>query len=172
MGTRSGDVDPGLLGYMAERLDLDVSGVLDVLNTSSGLLGLSCISNDMRTLTDAADKGSESAALAIEVFSYRVAKAVGALTVALGRLDVLVFTGGIGEAAAGVRSTILGRLGVLGIHEDPDANLDHGRSSDGRIGLVGDPVVTLVVPTDEERLIASDAHRLVSRTTRGRTPPR
>jgi acetate kinase len=160
MGTRSGDVDPGLLGYVANRLDLDLAGVLDALNNRSGLLGLSGISNDMRTLTDSARQGSESAALAIEVFAYRAAKAVGGLAVALGRLDVLVFTGGIGEQAPQVRSAILGHLGVLGLHEDTDANTDHGRRTGGRISLVDDHAVALVVPTDEELVIARDTRRL------------
>ncbi|MCY7372109.1 MAG: acetate kinase [Spirochaetaceae bacterium] len=160
MGTRSGDVDPGLLGYVADRLDLDLAGVLDALNNRSGLLGLSGISNDMRTLTDAARQGSESAALAIEVFAYRAAKAVGGLAVALGRLDVLVFTGGIGEQAPQVRSAILGHLGVLGLHEDTDPNTDHGRRTGGRISLVDDHAVALVVPTDEELVIARDTRRL------------
>jgi len=160
MGTRSGDVDPGLLGYVANRLDLDLAGVLDALNNRSGLLGLSGISNDMRTLTDAARQGSESAALAIEVFAYRAAKAVGGLAVALGRLDVLVFTGGIGEQAPQVRSAILGHLGVLGLHEDTGANTDHGRRTGGRISLVDDHAVALVVPTDEELVIARDTRRL------------
>ena len=160
MGTRSGDVDPALLGYVANRLGLDLTGVLDALNNRSGLLGLSGISNDMRTLTDAARQGSESAALAIEVFAYRAAKAVGGLAVALGRLDVLVFTGGIGEQAPQVRSAILGHLGVLGLHEDTDANTDHGRRTGGRISLVDDHAVALVVPTDEELVIARDTRRL------------
>jgi acetate kinase len=160
MGTRSGDVDPGLLGYVAQRLDLDLDGVLDALNTRSGLLGLSGKSNDMRTLWDAAEQGSAPAALAIEVFCYRVAKAVGALTVALGRLDALVFTGGIGENDHRVRSAVLDRLGVLGLHEDPAANRDHGSRTQGRISTADGPVRALVVPTDEELVIARDTSRL------------
>ena len=160
MGTRSGDVDPGLLGYVATQLDLDLAGVLDALNNRSGLLGLSGISNDMRTLTDAARDGSESARLAIEVFTYRAAKAVGGLAVALGRLDVLVFTGGIGEHAPQVRSAILAHLGMLGLHEDIDANTDHGRTTGGRINRRGDHAAALVVPTDEEVVIARDTRKL------------
>ncbi len=160
MGTRSGDVDPGLLGYVANQLDLDLAGVLDALNNRSGLLGLSGISNDMRTLTDAARRGSEPATLAIEVFAYRAAKAVGGLAVALGRLDVLVFTGGIGEHAPQVRSAILGHLGVLGLHEDTNANSDHGRTTGGRINRADDHAVALVVATDEELVIARDTRKL------------
>jgi acetate kinase len=160
MGTRSGDVDPGLLGYVAERLNLDLVGVLDVLNTRSGLLGLSGISNDMRALTEATRQGSEPASLAIEVFAYRAAKAVGALAVALGRLDAVVFTGGIGERAEEVRSGILSHLGVLGLHEDAHANSNHGETTGGRVSLADDHAVALVVATDEELVIARDTHQL------------
>jgi acetate kinase len=160
MGTRSGDVDPGLLGYVAQRLDLDLPEVLDALNSRSGLLGLSGKSNDMRTLWDAVEQGSPAAALAIEVFCYRVAKAVGALTVALGRLDVLVFTGGIGENDHRVRSAVLERLGVLGLQEDQPANREHGSRTRGRISRADGPVRALVVPTDEELVIARDTRRL------------
>lgn len=159
MGTRSGDVDPGLLGYVAERLGLDVEGVIDALNTCSGLLGLSGVSNDMRTVCEAADCGSEPARLAVDVFCYRAAKSVGALAVALGGLDAVIFTGGIGEHSAEVRRLVLSHLAVLDLVEDPDANADHGRYTGGRVSPVGDRVA-LVVPTDEERLIALDTAEL------------
>jgi acetate kinase len=160
MGTRSGDVDPGLLGYIAGRLDLDLAGVLKALNERSGLLGLSGISSDMRTLAAAARQGSESSALAIDVFAYRTAKAVGALAVALGRLDAVVFTGGIGEQSAEVRGAVLSHLGVLGLHEDTSANTDHGSTTGGRINLADDHRVALVVATDEELAIARDTRDL------------
>jgi acetate kinase len=153
MGTRSGDLDPGVLGYMAHRLDLDVDGVLEVLNHESGLLGLSGRSNDMRTLED---DGSPEAELAIDVFCYRAAKTVGALTVALGGLDALVFTGGIGEHSAPVRAKVVERLAVLGLRLDAGANAAHA----SRITAGGDGPVALVVPTDEERLIAADTLEL------------
>ena len=129
--------------------------MLAELNGRSGLLGLSGLSNDMRTLAEAAASGSASAALAIDVFCYRAAKTVGALAVALDGLDAVVLTGGIGEHAAGVRAGIVERLGVLGVHLDPVANAEHGRSTGGRISLPGGPAA-LVVPTDEERVIALD----------------
>jgi acetate kinase len=164
MGTRSGDVDPGLLGYMADRLGLDAAGVVDRLNTGSGLLGLSGLSNDMRTLQDAAGAGSADAQLAIDVFCYRLAKYVAALVVPLGGLDALVFTGGIGEHSAAVRSAVLSQLGFLGLVEDPDANAADGRATGGRITRDEPGARALVVPTDEELLIARDAAAL-ARTT-------
>jgi acetate kinase len=160
MGTRSGDIDPGVLGYVADRLGLDVPGVLEALNTRSGLLGLSGLSNDMRTLDTAARRGSVDAALAIEVFCYRAAKSVGALAVALGRLDAVVFTGGIGENDAPARGAILGHLDVLGVREDPAANAALGRGCEGHVSSADSPVVALVVPTDEELVIARDTAEL------------
>ena len=159
MGTRSGDVDPGLLGYIAGRLGLDLAGVLDQLNTASGLLGLSELSNDMRTVEQAAHDGSAPAALAIEVFCYRTAKAIGALAVALGRLDAVVFTGGIGEHSALVRSAILAQLELFGIREDTEANSWHGSPTGGRISLQG-AGAALVVPTDEALVLARDTCEL------------
>jgi acetate kinase len=150
MGTRSGDVDPGLFGYLADRAGLGVNDVTQILNHESGLLGLSGIGNDMRAIAAAAAVGDERARLAIEVFAYRVAKAVAAMVVGLGRLDALVFTGGIGENDAAVRRMVVERLGFLGLTEGDPADQDGGRS----------PVV-LVIPTDEELLIARDTARLV-----------
>jgi acetate kinase len=158
MGTRSGDIDPGALGYVGERLGLDLPGVLDVLNTKSGLLGLSGRSNDMRTLEE---DGSPEAALAIDVFCYRLAKIVGAYAVALGGLDAVVFTGGIGEHSAFVRAAVLDRLGVLGLATDPAANDGLSRGGVGRVSR-GERPVALVVPTDEERMIGADTLELAS----------
>jgi acetate kinase len=160
MGTRSGDIDPGVLGYVAGRLDMDLPALLDVLNTRSGLLGLSGVSNDMRTLDTAARGGSADAALAIEIFCYRAAKAVGALAVALGRLDAVVFTGGIGERDDVTRGVILRHLSVLGVRLDAAANIEHGYGFGGRVSSVDSPVVALVVPTDEELVIARDTAEL------------
>jgi acetate kinase len=160
MGTRSGDVDPGLLGYLAERTGQDAAALTQALDTRSGLLGLSGATNDMRTIQDAAGKGDERARLALDVFVHRLAKAVAALTASLGGLDALVFTAGIGEHSPVVRSEVLARLGFLGLTEDPAANAAHGRATNGRISLRG-PVQALVVPTDEELMIARDTARLV-----------
>lgn len=159
MGTRSGDVDPGLLRYVADRSGCGVEDVLEALNTRSGLLGLSGISNDLREVSLAADRGSVDAALALEVFAYRLAKYVAALVVPLGRLDALVFTGGIGQHSVGVRRAVLDQLGFLGLHEDPSANARHGRDTGGRVSVAG-PTQALVVPTDEELVIARDTAEL------------
>jgi acetate kinase len=161
MGTRSGDIDAGALGYVGPRLGLDLVELVAELNRSSGLLGLSGLSNDMRTLTDAAREGSEEAQLAIDVFCFRAAKAVGALTVSLGGLDAVVLAGGIGEHSADVRAGILGHLGGFGLELDPVANADHGSTTGGRISRSERPVA-LVVPTDEELVIARDTAALAA----------
>jgi acetate kinase len=155
MGTRSGDVDPGLHEFLAGRLGLDLSGVTELLNRESGLLGVSELSHDMRQLERACREGHEGAQLALELFCYRLAKQVGALVIALGRLDALVFTGGIGENSNEVRARALGLLGHLGLEVDPERNAQHGVGADGLISL-GGPPVAMVVPTDEELLIAEE----------------
>ena len=129
MGTRSGDVDPGLLGYLAERTGMDVDELTRALNTDSGLQGLSGVGNDMRTVVAAAADGNERAQLALDVFVHRLSKAIAGLVVGLERLDALVFTGGIGENSAVVRSMVLSRLGFLGLAEDVQANAGHGRET-------------------------------------------
>jgi acetate kinase len=161
MGTRSGDVDPGIFGYMADQAGLTAAELTEVLNTGSGLAGLSGVGNDMRTVEAAAAAGDDRARLALEVFVYRLAKAVAGMVVGLERLDALVFTGGIGENSAGVRGQVLARLGFLGLAEDREANAGHGRATGGRISPDG-PVLALVVPTDEELMIARDTAGLIA----------
>jgi len=161
MGTRSGDVDPGVFGYLADRTGQTSEDLTQVLDTQSGLLGLSGVGNDMRTVEAAAARGDERAQLALDVFVHRLAKAIAGLVTSLGRLDALVFTGGIGENSPAVRGLVLRRLGFLGLAEDPEANAGHGRSSGGRISRPG-PVQALVVPTDEELMIARDTARLIA----------
>ena len=161
MGTRSGDVDPGMFGYLAEQAGLTVDQLTDALDTASGLAGLSGVGNDMRAIQSAAAGGNERARLALEVFVHRLAKAIAALVTSLDRLDALIFTGGIGERSAEVRSLVLARLGILGLSEDPDANARHGQGVGGRISPAG-KVLALVVPTDEELMIARDTARLTA----------
>lgn len=160
MGTRSGDVDPGVLGFLNDALGWSAEEINSVLNRKSGLLGLSELSNDMRTLLEAADAGDTKAATAIDVFCYRLAKYIGGLAVGLGQLDALVFTGGIGENAAVIRSKVLAQLALLNVSVDEQRNANHGRDAAGVISPEG-TVPVLVIPTQEERMIAQDTLRLV-----------
>src|SRR5271157_398274 len=161
MGTRSGDVDPGIFGYLADQTGQTAQELTQALNTQSGLQALSGVSNDMRTVEAAAARGDERAQLALDVFVHRLAKAIAGLVTNLEWLDALVFTGGIGENSPVVRGLVLRRLGFLGLAEDLKANAGHGRSTGGRISRPG-PVRALVVPTDEELMIARDTARLVA----------
>lgn len=154
MGTRSGDIDPGLVAFLVGQVGMPLAGVMDMLNKESGLLGLSGISNDMRTLREHAARGDAAATLAIEIFCYRAARALASLTVPLGGLDVLVFTGGIGENDHETRARILGHLGHLGLREDVSRNTQHGQHSKGVITTSDSAVCAAVIPTDEELMIA------------------
>lgn len=163
MGTRSGDLDPGILGYLSTRTGADVHVVLDDLNQRSGLLGLSGVSNDMRELWAAAQAGDDRAHLALDVFIYRLAKCIASLVVPLGGLDALVFTGGIGENDQAVRAQVVELLGFLGLRLDADANAATVRGRSGVITAAGGTgPVALVVPTDEEFVIARDAAALTA----------
>lgn len=160
MGTRSGDVDPNLHEFLVQHAGLSLSEVTQALNRKSGLLGLSGTTNDMRTLLAARAQSDERAALAIEVFCYRLAKCVLGLCAGLSRVDALVFTGGIGEHAASIRAETLDALRVLGARVDAARNEAHGRSSAGRISSDDSGLVALVVPTNEELVIARETARL------------
>jgi acetate kinase len=159
MGTRSGDIDPAVFGYLRDVADMGEHEVTEALNKASGLLGMSGVSNDLRAVRAAADRGNADATLAIDVFNYRLAKAIASLVVSLERLDVLVFTGGIGEHDALVRASVVEHLGFLGLTVDAGANAIHGGDSRGRVSESRRPAV-LVVPTDEELMIALDTARL------------
>jgi acetate kinase len=161
MGTRSGDVDPNLHQFLADQTGRSLSQITDLLNRGSGLLGLSGTSNDMRTLLAARERGDARASLAIDVFCYRLAKAVLGLCAALERIDALVFTGGIGEHAAAVRGETLAMLRVLGPVVDPARNAAHGAATGGRITADGSPLLSLVIPTNEELVIARETARLL-----------
>jgi acetate kinase len=165
MGTRSGSVDPAIIGHMAVALKQPHEKILDALNKQSGLLGVSGLSNDMRTIEAAAAEGHSRAALALEIFCYVLAKAIAALVVPLGRLDALAFTGGIGENSPTVRAKVLERLGFLGLTLDPAANAGNGRAHGGRISREARPVAA-VVPTNEELMIALDTAEIVARAGR------
>lgn len=155
MGTRSGDIDPGLHAYIAGALRINVVEVENLLNKKSGLLGLSGLSADMRELQEAANDGHEGAILAIEVFVFRLAKAIAALSVSLPQVDALVFTGGIGENAWQIREKTLDRLASFGYKTDLVANKAAVRGRGGLITLP-DHKKAVVINTDEELMIAMD----------------
>ncbi len=169
MGTRSGNIDPSIISHMKKALNCSAEEVMDALNRRSGLLGISGLSNDMRALQEAAENGHERAALAIEKFCYSVAKAAAGMIVSLGRVDALVFTGGIGENAVSVRAHVVELLGFAGFALDPHANAHHGHALRGRITRTTSPMAA-VVATNEEYMIAMDAAAIV--TGAHHAPPR
>ncbi len=162
MGTRSGDIDPGIPAHLQRTLGWSLADIDIQLNRHSGLLGLSGLSNDMRTLTEAAAQGHAGAVLAIEVFCYRLAKSLAALSCALPEIHGLIFTGGIGENAPLIREKTLRLLSHLGFHLDAQANLSLSRGSAGRIELASStPRAIWVIPTDEEAQIAAETCALL-----------
>lgn len=160
MGTRSGDVDPNLHSHLARTLGWDLARIERLLNKESGLLGLSGLSNDMRSLEQARAQGHAGATLAIEVFCYRLAKSLAAMGCALSQLDGLIFTGGIGENSPLIRSKTVAHLKLLGLALDKEANARTVHGVGGAIQAHGHPRV-LVVPTNEERQIALDTLALL-----------
>jgi len=156
MGTRSGDLDPGILLYLLQQKHFDAECLGRLINEQSGLLGVSGISSDMKTLLDR--RGSESgAALAVEMFCYQVRKQIGALSAALGGLDLLVFTGGIGERAAALRWEVCRGLEYLGITLDRTRN----EANADTISAVNCKCLVRVIPTDEDLMIARYTYRLI-----------
>jgi acetate kinase len=161
MGTRSGDIDPSLHEFMAARREWSLERIMQALNRESGLLGLSGLSNDMRTLIGSAAAGHVRAQLAIDVFCYRLAKSIAALSAALSRLDAIVFTGGIGEHSPVVRARTGEHLRLLGVELDPALNATGGAPATGCISRPGSRVC-LVVPTNEELMIARETLAVLS----------
>ncbi|MFV5490392.1 acetate kinase [Acinetobacter sp. ASP199] len=169
MGTRSGDVDPSLHSFLAANLGWDVYKIDRMLNKESGLLGLSDnLSNDMRTLIEASEQGNEDATLAIEVFCYRLAKSLAALSCGLPRLDGLFFTGGIGENSAYIREKTMAYLPHFGFNLDKEANNVLKRGTEGRIDNGTGPQIW-VVPTDEEGRIAKETQSVVEQEVENAT---
>jgi acetate kinase len=160
MGTRSGDIDFGAVAHIARTTHLGLDELDTMLNKQSGLLGISELSSDCRTLEQAAKSGHAGAILALDVFVHRLARHIGGLATSLNRFDALVFTGGIGENSALVRAKTIERLRVFGFTLNPDANerMVGGRS--GKISRSRRPTAA-VIPTDEEGLIANDAATIV-----------
>ena len=159
MGTRSGDIDPAIMEFIAKKANLDIAGIMNVLNKKSGVEGVSGVSSDFRDLEAAAKAGNKRAELAIDVFAYRVAKYVGAYTAAMNGVDNIVFTAGIGENCALVRTKVCSYLGYLGITIDEEANGKRGEEI--VISTPDSKVKVLVVPTNEELAIARETVALV-----------
>jgi len=153
MGTRRGDVDPSLQAFLERERGWSAQHTDQVLSRESGLLGLSGLSNDMRTLEQASSEGHEGATLAIEVFCYRLAKSLAGQACALTRLDGLIFTGGIGENSALERAKTVAHLPLMGLAINDDANRACVGGNSGEIQADNSPRI-LVVPTNEERQIA------------------
>ena len=162
MGTRSGDVDPNLPMFLQEKEKLRLYEITDILTRKSGLLGLSGVSQDMRSIISAANEGNHRANLAIEVFCYRLARAILALSASLSSIDALIFTGGIGENSVPVRARVLTHLEILHPELDPQLNEQQGQNSGGRITSTQSGLLCLVIKTNEELMIARETARLTS----------
>ncbi|HEY4596271.1 MAG TPA: acetate kinase [Thermoanaerobaculia bacterium] len=162
MGTRCGDLDPAALLFIMGREELGAAEASALMNKHSGLLGLSGLSNDMRTLLEAEEKGNERARLAIDVFCYRLRKYIGAYAAALGGVDAIAFAGGIGENSPQVRERTMRGLEGLGLRLDPKRN-DEAKGKEEEISPEGAGSRVFVVPTNEELMIARDAAGIVSK---------
>ncbi len=160
MGTRSGDLDPAIISFLCEKEQKTAAEIIDICNKKSGVLGLSKgMSSDFRDLGQAAGEGSEAAKTALETYSYRVAKYVGAYVAAMNGVDAIAFTAGVGENNGSVRSGILSYLGYLGIEVDEDKNAIRGEET--TISTPDSKVTVMVVPTNEELAIARETARLI-----------
>ena len=161
MGTRSGDIDPGAIPFIMEKLQLDGKGLSDLLNKKSGVLGVSGVSSDMREVEAAAASGNKRAELANTIYFYRIKKYIGAYAAAMGGVDIIAFAGGVGENQYPCREAALEGLEFIGVELDKDLN----KKSRGEEVVLSTPeskVKVVLVPTDEELMIASDTYEIVS----------
>ena len=164
MGTRTGEIDPGVLLYLADKEGLSVSGVNNMINKKSGVAGISQLSSDMRDLETAAGEGNAKALLALNMYSYKIKKFIGAYVAAMNGIDLLIFTAGVGENDFNVRKMICRGMDFLGIEVDEDVN--HGvKGKDIVISKPASKVKVMVVTTDEEFVIASDTTVIVEKLT-------
>ena len=159
MGTRSGDMDPAIMEYIAKKENLDIAGVMNVLNKKSGVLGLSGVSSDFRDLEEAAAAGNDRAEKALKAYNYRVVKYIGAYVAAMDGVDVIAFTAGLGENGKSTRKAICDHLSYLGIKIDDEANSIRGK--DVVISTPDSKVQVMVIPTNEELAIARETLALV-----------
>jgi acetate kinase len=160
MGTRSGDIDAGVLSYIMEKENVGSQGISTIVNKYSGVLGVSGVSSDMREIDDAINKGDERAKLALDIYNYRIKKYIGSYAAALGGVDILVFTGGVGENQMTVRASVCEGLEFMGVKIDPEKNKTRGKEA--VISSDDSSVAVVVIPTDEELMIASDTLNLLT----------
>ncbi|BAL00594.1 acetate kinase [Oscillibacter valericigenes Sjm18-20] len=158
MGTRSGDLDAGILQFLMNKYKLSIDEMLNILNKKSGVEGVSGVSSDFRDLEEAAEKGNERAALAVDMFNYGVKKLIGAYAAAMGGVDAIVFTAGVGENSVSQRLEIASGLEFMGVKMDAAANNCRGRET--VISAADSKVKVLLIPTDEELMIARDTAAL------------
>ncbi|MDD6037583.1 MAG: acetate kinase [bacterium] len=160
MGTRSGDVDPSVLEFISKKENLDIDGIMNILNKESGVYGLSGVSSDFRDLQEGTVNGNERCKMAVDIFCYRVLKYIGSYVAAMDGVDAIVFTAGLGENDEIVRANIVNRLGFLGIKLDKEAN-DNGRGKEIAISTPDSKVPVWIVPTNEELAIARETVALI-----------
>jgi len=165
MGTRVGDVDPGALTYLMKKHNLTVDDLQRIINKESGVLGISEMSSDMRTIEDAVNRGEERATLALDMYEQRIIKYIGAYAAEMGGVDIIVFTGGVGENQTGLRANVCRPLAFMGVHIDEELNA-RIRGTETVISTDESKVKVCVIPTDEELMIARDTEAIVS----GRQP--
>ena len=162
MGTRVGDVDPGALVFIGEKEGMSMAQLSEVINKKSGVLGVSGVSSDMREIEEAISQGNERAKLALEMYDYRIKKYVGAFTAAMGGLDLLIFTGGVGENQTTTREYVCEDMQYMGIEIDKELNAKiHG--DEALLSTKESKVKVVVIPTDEELMIALDTVALTSK---------
>ena len=160
MGTRSGDIDPGAIPFIMDKMGLDAQGISDLLNKKSGVLGISGVSSDMREVKAAAEAGNKRAELANTMYFYRIKKYIGEYAAAMGGVDVIIFAGGVGENQADCRATVLEGLEFMGVELDKEVNA-RTRGEEAILSTPTSKVKVLLIPTDEERMIASDTYEIV-----------
>ena len=159
MGTRTGSMDPAVVTFLMDNENMTAKEVNNVMNKESGVFGISGISSDFRDLSAAADEGNERASLALDMFAYSVTKLIGSYAAAMGGVDAVIFTAGIGENDSAIREQIVADLGFMGIKINPELNKTRGQAID--VTAPDATVKTLVIPTNEELMIALDTKRLV-----------
>lgn len=160
MGTRSGDIDGGAITFLEKKLGLDADGMSNMLNKKSGVLGITGISSDMREIESANDEGNERAKLALDMYSYRIKKYVGAYAAAMGGCDIIVFTAGVGENQASMREDVCKNMEYMGVKLDVEKNKTI-RGEEAIISTPDSKVTVCVIPTDEELMIATDTMNLL-----------